>query len=102
MSLLIAVVVAFGFSQTIDMNLIHPVIPRPFLLYVHAAVFTGWLVFFVLQSALVRTSNVPIHRAVGTFGIGMGIGIPVLGVATALTMTRFNIEKLHSPTAATD
>ena len=32
MSLLIAVVVAFGFSQTIDMNLIHPSIPRPFLL----------------------------------------------------------------------
>jgi hypothetical protein len=68
MSLLIAVVVAFGFSQTIDMNLIHPSIPRPFLLYVHAAVFTGWLVFFILQSALVRTSNVRIHRAVGAFG----------------------------------
>src|SRR5262245_4461081 len=51
MSLLIAVVVVYGFSQTIDMNLIHPAIPRPFLLYVHAAVFTGWLLFFLLQSA---------------------------------------------------
>src|SRR5262249_45197458 len=95
-------VVAFGFSQTIDMNLLHPAIPRPFLLYVHAAVFTGWLAFFILQSALVRTSNVRIHRAIGTFGIAMGVVIPVLGVATALTMTRFNIEKLHSPTGATD
>ena len=102
MSMLIAVVVAFGFSQTIDMNLIHPSIPRPFLLYVHAAVFTGWLVFFILQTALVRTSNVQIHRTLGTFGIAMGVGIPVLGVATALTMTRFDIEKLHNPTAATD
>ncbi len=102
MSMLIAVVVAFGFSQTIDMNLIHPSIPRPFLLYVHAAVFTGWLVFFILQTALVRTSNVQIHRTLGTFGIAMGIGLPVLGVATALTMTRFDIEKLHNPTAATD
>lgn len=102
MSLLIAVVVAFGFSQTIDMNLIHPTIPRPFLLYVHAAVFTGWLLFFILQTALVRTSNVQIHRTIGTFGIAMGVGIPLLGVATALTMARFDIEKLHSPTAATD
>jgi hypothetical protein len=102
MSLLIVVVVAFGFSQTIDMNLIHPTIPRPFLLYVHAALFTGWLAFFILQSALVRTSNVRIHRAIGTFGIAMGVGIPVLGVATALTMTRFDIEQLHNPTAATD
>jgi hypothetical protein len=102
MSLLIAAVVAFGFSQTIDMNLIHPTIPRPFLLYIHAAVFTGWLVFFILQSALVRTSNVGIHRTLGAFGIAMGIGIPILGAATSLTMTRFDIEKLHSPTAATD
>jgi hypothetical protein len=102
MSLLITVVVAFGFSQTVDMNLIHPTIPRPFLLYVHAAVFTGWLAFFILQSALVRTSNVRIHRGLGTLGIAMGIGIPVLGVATTLTMTRFDIEQLHSPTAATD
>ncbi len=102
MSLLIAVVVVLGFSQTIDMNLIHPTIPRPFLLYVHAAVFTGWLVFFILQSFLVRTSNVRTHRALGMLGIAMGIGIPVLGVATTLTMTRFNIETLHKPTAATD
>jgi hypothetical protein len=102
MSVLVVVVVAFGFSQTIDMNLIHPTIPRPFLLYVHAAVFTGWLVFFILQSVLVRTANLRTHRALGMFGIVMGVGIPVLGVATALTMTRFDIEKLHSPTAATD
>src|SRR5690348_946060 len=91
MSLLIAVVVVYGFSQTIDMNLIHPTIPRPFLLYVHAAVFTGWLVFFILQSALVRTDNVRIHRTIGGFGIAMGTAMPVLGVATALTMTRFDI-----------
>jgi len=102
MSLLIAVVVVYGFSQTIDMNLIHPTIPRPFLLYVHAAVFTGWLLFFILQSALVRTHNVRIHRTIGWFGIAMGVGIPVLGVATALTMTRFDMVQLHNPTANTD
>ena len=67
----------------------------------HAAVFTGWLIF-ILQTALVRTSNVQIHRTLGTFGIAMGVGLPVLGVATALTITRFDIEKLHNPTAATD
>src|SRR5262245_34865904 len=102
MSLLIVLVVAFGFSQTIDMNLINPSIARPFMIYVHAAVFRGLLAFFILQSGLVRTSNVRIHRAIGTFGIAMGVGIPVLGVATALTMTRFDIDKLHNPDAATD
>src|SRR5438445_3040730 len=95
MSLLIVVVVAFGFSQTIDMNLIHPVIPRPRLLYVHAAVFTGWLVFFLLQSVLVRTRNVAWHRTFGWFGAALGAFIPVLGTAIAVAMARFNTTQLH-------
>jgi len=37
MSLLIAVVVVYGFGFTIEKNLIHPALPRPFLLYVHVA-----------------------------------------------------------------
>ena len=54
MSLLIPAVVAFGFSFTIRDNLLHPAIPRPRILYLHAAVFSGWLVFFLVQSILVR------------------------------------------------
>jgi hypothetical protein len=42
MSFPIAAVVAFGFSHTIEQNLIHPVIPRPAILYAHAAIFTAW------------------------------------------------------------
>jgi hypothetical protein len=102
MSLLIAVVVWYGFSHTIDKNLIHPSVPRPLVLYFHAAIFTGWLVFFIAQSALVRMGNVRVHRRLGWFGAGLGVVIVLLGVSTAITMTRFKIEKLHSQTAAMD
>jgi hypothetical protein len=95
MSLLISGIVVYGFSYTIDTNLIHPAVPRPFLLYVHATVFSGWLVFFILQSALVRTRNVRVHRSIGWFGLGMGAVMPVLGVTTAVTMGRFNTVQLH-------
>src|ERR1700730_12033919 len=95
MSLLIAAVVMYGFSFTIAKNLIHPATPRPFLLYVHAAVFTGWLIFFLLQTALVRTRNVPWHRRIGWFGVSMGSAMVVLGVSTAITMTRFDLIQLH-------
>jgi hypothetical protein len=54
MASLIVVPVAYGFSFTVGQNLIHPAVPRPGILYLHAAVFTGWLVFFVLQTGLVR------------------------------------------------
>ncbi|HET8966039.1 MAG TPA: hypothetical protein VFN20_07490 [Candidatus Acidoferrum sp.] len=95
MALLIPAIVAFGFSFTIGRNLIHPVEPRPLILYVHAAVFTGWLMFFLLQSALVRTHNVKLHRKIGWFGAAFGASVPVVGTATSIAMARFNITQLH-------
>jgi hypothetical protein len=99
MTLLIFGIVVYGFSHTVDENLFHPAVPRPFILYVHAAVFSGWLVLFVLQSSLVRSHHVRWHRRVGWFGAGLGAVIPILGVATAITMGRFNLHQLHQPGA---
>jgi len=41
LALVMAAVVIYGFSHTIGDNLLHPSIPRPGLLYVHAAVFSA-------------------------------------------------------------
>lgn len=97
MSLLTIAVVAYGFSHTVERNLIHPAVPKPFLLYIHAAVFTGWLGFFALQSALVRTRNVRWHRRIGWVGLAMGVSVFLVGVATSLTMARFNRDVMHKP-----
>lgn len=96
MSVLFAVVVIYGFSFTVGKNLIHPAVPRPLILYIHAAVFSGWLVFFILQSTVVRTRQVKWHRIIGWFGLALGITIAVLGISTAFTMARFNTVQLHS------
>jgi hypothetical protein len=95
MSLLITVVVVYGFSHTVDQNLIHPRPARPLLLYFHAAVFSSWLVFFIAQSALIRTRNVRVHRTMGWFGVALGVTIIVLGASIAVTMARFNFAVLH-------
>jgi hypothetical protein len=100
MSLLIAVVVVYGFSHTVNRNLFHPAVPRPFLLSIHAAVFSAWVLFFIFQSALVRTHNVKLHRITGWFGVALGIVMPVLGVSTAITMDRFEIHRLHETDVA--
>ena len=99
MSLLIAAIIVYGFHFTVDKNLFHPASPRPLLLYFHAAVFSFWVVFFILQSSLVRTGNVRVHRLMGWFGLALGIAIILLGVSTTLTMARFDIVQLHSPDA---
>lgn len=86
MSLLIAAVVIFGFGHTIGANLLHPDTPRPLILHIHAAVFSGWVLLFITQSALVRASKVALHRRLGIFGATLGGILPVLGVTTALVM----------------
>ena len=95
MSLLIAVTVVYGFSHTIDHNLVHAVPRRPWLLYLHATVFSGWVAFFILQSALIRTRNVRIHRRLGWFGVALGVVIPVLGISAAISMARFYLVHFH-------
>jgi hypothetical protein len=100
MSLLIAVVVVYGFSQTIGQNLLHASPVPPFILTIHAIVFPGWVLFFILQSALVRTRNVPLHRTLGWFGLALGIGILVLGYVTAIAMDRFHLQHHSMETPA--
>ena len=99
MSLLIAAIVVSGFRITVNANLLHPSIPRPLILWFHAAAFTGWVAFFIFQSALVRTHNVKWHRFFGWFGAALGTAMVPLGVATSIVMGRFDTYAEHLPGA---
>ena len=100
MALLIAIVVVYGFSHTIGENLLHASPIPPAILTLHAIVFPGWVLFFILQSALVRTRNVPLHRTLGWFGLALGIGIIVVGYLTAIGMDRFHLQGEPTDTPA--
>src|ERR1700732_491941 len=77
MSLLIAAVVVYGFSHTIENKLIHGNPRRPILLWVHAVLFSSWVGFYITQSVLVRIRKVKLHRTIG-WG-GGGAGTPLVG-----------------------
>lgn len=94
-SLLFAAIVVGGFSQSVGHNLFHAAPPRPTLLWIHGAAFTGWVIFYILQSALVRTRNVPVHRLLGWFGTALAATMVVLGVVIAVIMGRFDAVVLH-------
>jgi hypothetical protein len=100
MSLLIAGVVVYGFSHTVGGRLIRPPSRPPLILYFHAVLFTGWLLFFIVQSALVRTRNVKVHRKLGWFGLAMGVAMPFVGITTAIVMTRLRIRQGSTDAAA--
>jgi hypothetical protein len=100
LALIIATVVVAGFGPKLDARLLHPPSPRPPILYFHAAVFTSWVILFTLQTALIATRNVRLHRKVGVLGFALGVTLAITGVATAILMTRFYAQPGHpDPTA---
>jgi hypothetical protein len=95
MSLVMAGLVVWGFSRTVDASLFHAAPPRPLLLWIHGAAFSTWVVFFIAQSALVRVRKVSVHRTLGWFGAGLASVMVVLGFTIAVVMTRFDTVVLH-------
>jgi hypothetical protein len=98
MALLMAAVVVVGFGRTLGANLLHPAVPRPLLLHLHALVFCAWLALFVVQSLLPAAGRTALHRRLGLFGAWLGASIPVVGLATAVVMYRFHLA--HDPPPA--
>jgi hypothetical protein len=95
MSLVLAALVLVGFSRTVDANLFHANPPRPALLWFHGAAFSAWIIFFIVQSSLVRAHKVSVHRFLGWFGAGLATAMVVLGVTIAIVMARFDTVVLH-------
>jgi len=95
MSLLMAGLVVWAFSRTVGPNLFHANPPRPLLLWMHGGAFATWIIFFVLQSSLVRARKVAVHRTIGWFGAALGAAMVVLGFTIAVVMARFDTTVLH-------
>src|SRR4051794_26534074 len=82
MSLLMLALVTFGFSRTIGPGLLHTErSAHDVLLFsIHGAVFYGWMLFMVVQSALVRLRYIRVHRLLGWFGAADGALVIVMGL----------------------
>ncbi len=94
MSLLIATAVIYGFSHTVERNLVRANPSRPVLLWVHAILFSSWVAFYILQSALVRIRNVKLHRTLGWAGAALGATMVVIGLWVAVVMAHFETFQL--------
>ena len=97
MSLLIAAVVIYGFSVTVGRKLVYANPRRPILVWVHAVLFSSWLGFYILQSAMVRIRKVKLHRTLGWAGAALGASMVVVGFWVAVVMARFDTRVLHRP-----
>ena len=91
MAVLMALTVFAGFARTFYLR---AYIPTPTisgatvltpLMYVHGAVFTAWVVLFLVQTALVSSRRVAVHRRLGIAGVILAAAMVVVGLRTAIT-----------------
>ncbi|MSU25251.1 MAG: hypothetical protein EXS32_15715 [Opitutus sp.] len=60
-----------------------PSAPRAWVMHLHGAIFTGWMLLLLLQVGLAATGRLAAHRRVGTFGIGYGVVLWVVGLVVS-------------------
>jgi hypothetical protein len=84
-----ALVAFIGFAPTYWAPLLRGAFTAKPVVHIHAVVFFGWVLFFLLQSILAASGRVRQHRALGLCGISLVTAMAMLAVLTELgTMHR--------------
>jgi len=85
MTLLMAFFVFAGFGMTYFAPLVSGNFPpAPPVVHLHGIVFSTWMILLVVQAALVNTSNIALHRSLGTYGIAHATAVLFTGALITL------------------
>lgn len=95
MAIALALTVLFGFGPTYYFTIFkggptHTFGGGPFtpIFHIHAALFTGWVVLFIVQTSLVATRRLAMHRRLGIAGVALAAAMVVVGVCAAIAGAR--------------
>jgi hypothetical protein len=91
MALAMAAVIVAGFSFNLAVG--RSSFAVPILVHVHAFVFFGWVVLYLLQTALVTTGAVVTHRSLGWLAL---LWIPVM-LVLGVAMTLHSVQTMGGP-----
>ena len=92
MAILLCVIVFIGFSPTyFRAGMMHAPLPNG-LLHVHGALFTTWMVIYLVQSALISAKRVAWHRSLGTVAFCLTPVMVVVGTVAALDALRRGVQ----------
>lgn len=84
MSLLLLAAVLYGFGRSyFFVGMVKAPLPNK-LVHVHGAVFSLWILLLLVQTALVTTKKIRVHRALGLYGFGLAVLMVVLGIMAAI------------------
>ena len=91
MILVLWATVLIGFGRTYFFaGMAHAPLPNR-LIHLHGAAFTLWMVLLLVQTSLITTRKIRVHRTLGLFGFGLAVLMVALGLTAAVDMLRRNV-----------
>ncbi|MFN8259259.1 MAG: hypothetical protein U0W24_26460 [Bacteroidales bacterium] len=97
-SVIFLLIVLAGFTPTYYF----PVIQNSFttdipIIHIHAALYSFWILFTIVQPALVVTGRTKFHKKIGIAGFILAAGMIIFGLAVAITRVKLSLgtEKEH-------
>jgi hypothetical protein len=101
MGVLIALVTVIGFSRSYYLSgwftIPAGTPPMTWLLHVHGAIFTAWVVLMVVQPGLIATRNLRVHRKLGYAGAAVATTMVVAGNLSAIAAMNGGFINLGDP-----
>jgi hypothetical protein len=95
MGVLLALIVVAGFAPTFYLRSLFGAPPTASGLTVltptiqlHGAIFTAWMTLFIVQTSLIASRRVAVHRRLGVAGVVLAAAMIVVGYMTAIAAAR--------------
>jgi hypothetical protein len=88
MAVLILGTVFLGFAKTYYLAGVFSAPLPSWIIHIHGAVFTSWILLLIVQTLLVSAGRVDIHRRLGMFGFGLACAMVILGSMAATDLLR--------------
>lgn len=85
---LMSLTVGWGFAPTFFLRSLGDAPPLGGLLLAHGLLFSGWMLLFIVQSALITRRNLALHRRLGYAGAVLATLMVGVGVAVSLAQLR--------------
>ena len=89
-------VVFTGFARTYYLRLLTRAPALPWLLHLHGGLMTLWFVLFLVQTRLIASRRIAVHRRLGIFGAVLAGLMVVVGATVALRGTARDIHHPHA------
>lgn len=88
MAILILGAVFLGFARTYFLAGVFRAPLPNWLIHVHGAAFSSWLMLLITQTSLIATHRVNVHRRLGIAGFGLACLMVVLGICAGTDLLR--------------